>query len=356
MYINAINYFRGISIIFIVFGHCMKVAGFEYNSIAGNTMNNLIHGGTTFFVFISGFLFQHIFYKTFDYKDFMTKKAKYVLVPYLLLSTIPILILIVKILIKSVLSINDFSTQYDKLSSFPFLQHYLTGIGNSYIGYWYIPFVMIIFAMSPLFIKFMKFNLKTSIFISLFLLIGSIFIHKPIGGVDYNFLSVFHNVFYFLPIFLFGIIFSEKHDVLLSALKGKEFYFLCTALFLAVFQASIGEIGNYHKNPFTFGGVDLMMFQKILLCFFFMIFLNRFENSNLKILKVIAANSFGIFFIHGIFIVFVETIKQKMHFSFTPSSFLNYVSVSSFIFIVSLLITILIKKVFSNYSRYIVGI
>jgi len=50
---------------------------------------NSIHyfRGTALFVFISGFLFHHIFYSRFNYRAFISRKIKDVLVPYLVLST-----------------------------------------------------------------------------------------------------------------------------------------------------------------------------------------------------------------------------------------------------------------------------
>jgi len=333
----------------------MYLVDFKYNSILGYTIQNLTQGGTSFFVFISGFLFHHIFYKNFKFKEFMIKKTKYVLVPYLILSTIPIVYLLTKICISGILSSNTLSLRYDELLAFPVFRHYLTGVGKSFAGYWYIPFIMIVFAMSPLFVRFIKLKLKTSIVITLFLLICSVFIHKSLEGIEYNMFSVFQNVFYFSPIYLFGIISSENKNILYSKIKGKEFYILSIALSLAIFQAYIGEFGNYHKDPFTFGGIDLMIIQKILLCLFFMIFLNRFENYKLRFLEIIAANSFGVFFTHGIVIWVTGILKWKLDFSFTSNSFIIYCMVSSLVFFVSLIITLFIKRILPNYSRYLVG-
>ena len=355
MYVNSINYFRGISIIFIVFGHCIYLADFKYNSILGYTIQNLTQGGTSFFVFISGFLFHHIFYKKFDFKKFMIKKIKYVLTPYLVLSTIPIIYLLLKFCISGIISSNTFSLQYNELLGFPFFRHYLTGVSHIFIGYWYIPFIMIVFAMSPLFVQFIKLKLKPSILITFSLLICSVFIHKSLDGKEYNMFSIFQNVIYFSPIYLFGIISSEKKEILYSKIKGKELYILGIALSLAVFQAYIGKLGNYHKDPFTFGGIDLMIIQKILLCLFFMIFLNRFETYKIKFLEIIAENSFGIFFIHGIIITFITLFKEKLDFSFTSNSFMMYCMVASLVFFISLITTLFIKRIFPNYSRYLVG-
>lgn len=352
MYLNSLNYFRGISIIFIVFGHCLYLVDYNYNSILGYTIQNLTQGGTSFFVFISGFLFHHIFYKKFELKRFMIKKTKYVLVPYLILSSIPIVFLLLKISVGSVLSSDTLSLHYDELLVFPMFRHYLTGVDRSFIGYWYIPFIMIVFAMSPLFVRFINFKQKTKIIVTIFLLICSVLMHR---GTEHNMFSVFQNVFYFTPIYLFGILASEKKEILYSKIKGKEFYILSIAVSLAIFQAYIGEFGNYHKDPFTFGGIDLMIIQKILLCFFFMIFLNRFENYKFRFLDIIATNSFGVFFTHGIVISFMRIFKENLYASFTSNSFIIYCIAAIFVFFLSLIITLFIKRIFPNHSRYLVG-
>ena len=337
MFINSINYFRGISIIFIVFGHCYVLADFTHNSILGFTTLNLIKGGTAFFVFISGFLFHYIFYKKYHFKEFIIKKTKYVLFPYLILSTIPI---VYSLLHKEALSI------------FTILRHYLTGDGRNFIGYWYIPFIMIVFVMSSIFVRFIKLKLKTQILIAVFLLICSVFMHR---GTNQHIFSIFQNVLFFTPIYLFGIISSEKKDLIFSKIKGEEFYILCIALILAIFQAKIGKFGNYHKAPFTFRGIDLMIIQKIFLCLFFMVFLNRFENYKFRLFEVIAANSFGVFFTHGIIIWVAGIIKEKLDFSFTTNSFIIYCLVASLVFFLSLIATLFVKRILPKYSRSLVG-
>jgi hypothetical protein len=212
MYINSINYFRGIAILFIVFGHCLGLADFTYDSILGNTILNLTVGATSFFVFISGFLFHHIFYKNFELKEFITKKTKYVLFPYLILSTLPIVYLLLRIYITDSLSLSTISLQHkETVSFFSILSTYLTGVGYSFSGYWYIPFIMIIFAMSPVFVRFIKLKLKTQIAIAFFFLICSVFMHR---GTYENVFSVFQNVLFFIPVYLFGIISSEKKEII----------------------------------------------------------------------------------------------------------------------------------------------
>ena len=184
------------------------------------------------------------------------------------------------------------------------------------------------------------------------LLICSIFMHR---GINFNAFSIFQNVIYFTPIYLFGIISSETKDVIYSKIKGKEFYLLSIAIMLAIFQAYFGKLGNYHKLPFIYDGMDLMILQKISLCLFFMVYLNCFENCKIRLFEVIATNSFGIFFIHGIVIFIIRLIKKKLDFSFTPNSFIIYFIVASIVFLLSLIVTLIVKRVFPKYSRYLIG-
>lgn len=67
-FLNSINHFRGIAIIFIVMAHCYRPAGWQIETFADKAWFNLMMNGTVFFVFISGFLFHHVFYNRWDYK------------------------------------------------------------------------------------------------------------------------------------------------------------------------------------------------------------------------------------------------------------------------------------------------
>jgi len=94
MYLNSFNYFRTLTIIFIVAVHSVVAENIEYNSIFSLTIDNIIAGVTTLFVFIFGFLFHHIFYKKYVYQKFIINKFRNVLIPYLVLSCEPILMLV----------------------------------------------------------------------------------------------------------------------------------------------------------------------------------------------------------------------------------------------------------------------
>lgn len=86
MRLHLFDNFRAIAILLVVAGHSINSRNIA--SLGEMFFANTILGGTTLFVFISGFFFYHIYYYKFQYKNFMLKKIKYVFMPYFMLSAI----------------------------------------------------------------------------------------------------------------------------------------------------------------------------------------------------------------------------------------------------------------------------
>lgn len=353
MYLNSINFFRGIAVFFIVAGHCPRLADFTFQTIPEKTLWNLTVGGTAFFVFISGFLFHHVFYERFHYREFIGNKFKFLLTPYLVMSAIPIIYFV---FIKE--TNNSYPSYYYTPSgdgwingyAIPVLKYLFTG--HSIGAFWYIPFILIVFLFSPLHSLFIKLRPRSQVTIASLWLLAALFVHRAISP---GMLGVWQNVFTFMPVYLIGIICSEKKDFLYAKLRGKEFYLLAGVLLLAVVQAISGKFGNYRKPPFEYGGIDLQICQKVVFSIFLMVGLHRFELAPIKFLASIARNSFGIFFIHGVLIAAFIMAKRMLGISFPPNSWVVYLLVVIVIFALSMGLTVLARKIFPRHSRYLVG-
>ncbi|TVZ10242.1 peptidoglycan/LPS O-acetylase OafA/YrhL [Cellulophaga sp. RHA_52] len=351
MFLNSINNFRAISIIFIVAGHCFVFFGnisiLSNNTLISRMFLNLILGGSTLFVIISGFLFHHVYYRKFQFKKFYLKKIKYVLIPYIILTTLAVSIVFFKCLYK----LNSFENLLLCFSNINISKYYFTGM-HFFIGYWYIPFVMILFLLTPLFVSFVRLKITSKIIIVTSLLLVSFVLHR---GDSQDFYAILQNVVFYIPVFLLGITLSERKDIIYSKLKGKDSYLLVIVLLLAFSQSYLGKLGTYEKAPFLFQGLDLMLIQKIVFSLFFLIWLKRFENFKSTHLNLIAECSFGIYFIHGIIIWVIEVIKPKLNLTFSINQFYIYIIYFIVIFYLSLFVTYLIKKKFPKYSRYLIG-
>lgn len=339
MFLNSINYFRAIAILFIVISHSVEIFGLPINSIFDKVLLNIIDGGAIFFVFISGFLFFHVFYSNFDYKNFIAKKVKYIVIPYFVLSSMQILY--------SIFASKKFSSSNHSSS---ILYSYVTGA--TLTGYYYIPFIIIIFLLSPLFVRFIRTNIRMQIALILLTLSIALLIHRPLNNIN-----IFQAVLYFSPVYLLGIFSSIYKDYIYKIISGREYVLLFIAIFLAVFQAIFySHFGSFDKEPFEFNGIDIMLLQKISLTLFFVIFLHRFENVNCPALNFLAKVSFPIFFLNPFVIKTITHLNKFLpDISASHGGILFWGLSAMLVAGCSAIIAVTIKKFLPKYSVFLIG-
>ena len=340
-FINSINYFRGIAIIFIVLGHCYDLSQWDRTSDLAKIFYCSTLNGSVYFVFISGFLFHHIFYHRFEYKKFMIKKIKYVLTPYLCLSIIPI---IFTIFLK-----NGGEFLPDSLRSHPLLAVFWYLItGRISYAYWYIPMAMIIFAVSPAIIWLLESKYLFKVTLSLLAL--SVIIHRPINNIN-----TLHSFVYFLPVYLLGIYSSINKDKIYQYFKNKRLIALFIVILIAVVQVLVfQEYGNFHKEFWSWSLPDINLLQKIILCWLFMSILDDYEDSEIKILNKTAQTSFAIYFIHPFLINFLFKLVTDFKINYSGNLFILLIT-TTIIILGSIAIAYIVKNIFKKDSRYLIG-
>lgn len=344
MYLNSFNYFRGLTIILIVAGHCYGIAGWHIDTFPERVVANIVTGGTALFVFISGFLFHHVFYPKYNYYRFIGKKIRNVLIPYLFLSIFAIA--------QALLLHGPFPEMYfgpgtgvtDQILR-PVALYLLTG---GVFAYWYIPFIMCIFAMSPFFIFFIRCSGRVRLLIICFFLLISIFMQRPVN----NFL-VPQSVLFFLPVYLIGILSSLQKEMFYEKLKDKLGVLFVAIVSLSILQALVYDAcGNLQNILFQFNGVDINLIQKILLCLFLMVFLQKHEHRNFKILNTLASSSFAIYFLHGWFIYGISLL-QKSYASYYGLYLVPLVT--ALVILCSYLLALAVKTALPKKSRLLIG-
>ena len=337
-FINSINYFRGITIFIIVMGHMYGVSGFN---VEANPLNkifaNIVTGGTSLFVFISGFMFHYVFYKKFNYKIFLKKKFENVVLPYLIMTT-PIIFL------RIFLDNKHIEMGVNKGEAIFWM--YIRGMGMS--SYWYIPFAVLLFIASPIYLKFIKLENKKQIIIMISMGILSGFIHR-------NNMNPLHSLVYFSPVYMLGIWYSINYNAINKRLKGKEIELTIGVLFFTYYQTFIDlHMGTYSKPFFEYRGIDMAFYQKIFLIFLFMTFFYRFEEKELKLYRLMAKYSFAIFFVHGYFSYFGYKIKD-MYGLDGEYGILMLLFITTVVCLLSIGVAVIIKKFFGKNSRKIIG-
>lgn len=351
MYLNFLNYFRGFAIFLIVLGHSFYITNFfnlsnpVENPFFRKLFFTMTTGGTSLFVFISGFLFHHVFYsRGFNFKKFMKNKFKNVFLPYFIVITPIILIRFPQTVTIPTLIPDDIVR---------LLLMYLSG--SLLDSTWYIPFAFVLFLFSPIFIRYIELK-KGKITIILIGLIIGMLIHRPVHNLHIN---VIQALLYFSPAYCLGIYTSQNKESFLPVLKKYSGLLFIIWLGMGIFQVLINKFMNMHKaNMFTYDGIDLMGIQKIIVCLFFIGFFYKLQDLKLafveKTLSVLADYSFPIFFLHNYAILISKYLLEKYQFTL-HLSYLGLILFTALMCLVSILFTKIIKLIFKKNSRMIIG-
>lgn len=361
MFLKSICNFKALAILLIVAGHLYGY-GFTGEGAISSVVKNIITGGTALFVFISGFMFHYVFFKRFEYKKFMVNKVKNVVTPYFLLSTIAIIGLF--------LASSGYFSAIGQMSNDSYESMYQNGIifnpsdstlitiikyylsGRVLTAYWYIPFVFLVFATSPLHMKFIGLNLKNQLVIIFILSIISMFVHRPVAVTN-----PVHSLIYYTPIYLIGILVSMYSCKVKQYFDNKLFYLALLVFLISYLEYLSGHQGNYHKPFFEYAGVDLQYIQKIFLIFFFYIFFEKFSFES-KVVDIISNTSFAIFFIHPWVMYILGKVVYVYEIKIIDENFLYYISTVIFVVFLSVFSALILKKIFNVHSkktRYIMG-
>ncbi len=345
-FFNSINYFRGIAIIIIVLAHSYGVAHwnvFNNASILERFFYSLNLNGSVYFIFISGFLYYHIFYHKFNYKKFMIKKTKYVLLPYLICSTIPIIFTV----------FNDGGGRFlpEGLREKPFLAIlWFLCTGRAVYAYWYIPMIMLVFAISPLINYLVKHQHLLKAILCLMPI--SIIVHRPIHNMN-----PLHSLVYFLPVYLLGIYSSIHQKKIYAYLNNnrRKIIILLVALSLSLVQVLVfNSSGNFSKEFLSITVPDVNLIQKILLCFLFISILDKYEDTNIETMNKVAETSFAIYFIHPFLLNPLTQLTKNLNFDY-QGNLLTLLVATFFMVTISMAIAYLIKAVLKRNSRYLIG-
>lgn len=345
MFVNSLNMFRGLVILLVVAGHTFEISNIQFDTFGERLAGNFVNGATTTFVFLSGFLFHHVFYKKFDYAKFIKSKALNVLIPYAILSTIAIII--------TIISGRHFSEYFAPDENglvegwlTPYVKYFVTG--RVLTAYWYVPFIFCTFLISPLHILFIRLpNGVQLVLIVVFYGISAL-MHRPVSNIN-----LIQNVAYAIGPYFLGIWCSINKQAIYAKFEGKEWLPFSAFAAILLTQTVLGYSGNFHKPAFEWGGLDLMLLQKAALSLFLMTFLHKFEDRNWWVIDTLAAVSFAIFFIHPWFLRVIDAYEKKV--GYNDENWPLYVLATITITFLCAAIALLAKKVLGKNSRLLIG-
>lgn len=347
-FLRALHHFRGIAVLFVVAGHSFMLAGVHVDTFPERMFGNLVAGGTFLFVFLSGFLFQYHSLRDFQYGRFLATRMRHVLLPYLLLSAIPIAHALIH---RDPMYGGMFLPRGEGLLEawlIPALKYVATG--RVVIAYWFIPYVMLNFACAPLHAWFARSRPGVQAGVFAVALVVGMLVHKPLDDI-----GPVQGLVYFLPTYLAGILVAQHRDKIFRTCLGREAWFLAGVFGLAVLESvqRIGEsFGNYHGHPFEIGAFDLLMPQKILLCLFLLLALHRWEDRPLPFVGFLAKYSLAIFFLHPLVLWGADLLDSRW---ISRPGWLAYPLVVLLLLLVSSGVAAGLKRILRSRSRMVIG-
>lgn len=290
--LNYINVFRGLAILLIVAGHTMQFG--ESGSLTERISFEIFCGGTALFIFISGFLFQHLSGK-YEFKNYMSKKWTNVILPYMWTALPGILLCFL------------FPVRYENpLEGLnPIIQiPMLLSVGRIHnVPTWFIPMIILFFLSSWLLLKLEKKGVLYKLLPIMFLI--TLFIQRPeleyYMVLDLSYTAkwfaylkyVLIGYVHFFSMYVFGM-FCSSHKDIIDKFWNFRWIFITLMGILASLNVYSSMIGGY-----TNGTVSKIFLTVIVLAYLkhYDEWLISHEKLN-KILDFTAKYSFGIFFVH----------------------------------------------------------
>jgi surface polysaccharide O-acyltransferase-like enzyme len=328
LFLGYVHYFRALAIFFIITGH--SIDAFVWNDIdIERLLRIFLSNGSVLFVFIAGYLFQHLSSR-FETKKYFKSKFKNVITPYFIIS-IPAIAIFVTILERDSVWPGFYNNSIlEQISLF-----YLTG--KHLAPLWFIPMITIFYVIAPVLIKADKNKLiyfGLPLFIALSCFVGR-------GFPPQSFI-------HFFSAYLLGMYCSHFKDVINP--------FISRYVFI-VFSFSLIAFFSVYEFLYMEGTMTYINYlQKLSMAIFFLGLFIKFNSYlNSKLVSVIADTSFGVFFIHSYFLTSGKLLYQKINGEPATGHLVLYFIVAIATLLICSYLIILVKKAFGKHSKLIVG-
>lgn len=345
MFLRYVHNFRAIAMIIIIGGHAVEELDRTVDPPVTNFLFDLFDSGTVLFVFVAGFLFEHLS-RNFHYGNYLRRKLLNVLIPYLVIS-------IPAVLFTVFLSNNQAYPQAVRESP-PALQigwMLATGSGTFNYAMWFIPMITLLYLAAPLFMRLVRH--PRLYLLAIPLLAISVIAHRP---PESNTPAIF---LYFLSAYVIGMWTSHERERLEPLLR--RFWWVPGGLFvIAVVNRALTSPwhGAEHVRWLfsgEFGLIDQMFLMKLMLCFAVLGLMLRFDGGIGNGLKFLGGVSFTIYFVHCYFLAIVRNGYTYLTGTGIPGTFVNWLVLALATLAASAAFAALAKRVLGRRSRYLIG-
>lgn len=336
MFLNYMNAFRALAIFFIVFLHTMHVFSWDNNQTQDKILRILFANGTIFFVFISGYLFQHLSAK-FSTNKYYVSKFKNVILPYIVIS-LPVVLYFVFISPKHI------EPEFIAMPEWLQIIHYYW-FGLHIYPMWFIPTIALFFLAGPIFYQIDKHAEAYWIIPSLIII--SLITPRSLFPTD--------NFLHFLSIYVLGMFCSRYKEVINQTIVKNNVIFVLFMSFVSLFLI------EYFAFISALKAVGYL--QKLALIFFTLSLLVKFQKHTHHAWIATTANaSFGIYFVHAYVLAVCKLASNFFNQYFLNNSLQNIpgniiiqLIASGIVLIMSIWLVNFIKNVLGDKTYLLIG-
>lgn len=348
-FLSEIHSFRAVAIVAVVMTHVVDLLAWPLPpSLTERLIYSLAGNGTVLFLFVAGFLFQHLSAR-FSYADYLRGKFRNVIVPYLVIS-LPII-----------------ASQYLRGKGIfaggrpPDLAGLLWRVARALalathqeVPFWFIPMIAVLYLAAPL-LLFIDRHPRGYWLIAP-LLVLSMFAHRPS-----HYEQLGQSLVYFFPAYLVGMCFSHYRGGALALVRLWRWPLTALTAGLVVLEVwGLGRGGAIFSDRIfstEAGLVDLNMPIKLLASILLVHLLSR-PRIDARVrakLDYLAGASFGVFFVHRPLIVLVVKIGSRLGHQEIAGGLGSLLVISAVATALSLLVVAGVRAIAGKRSRSIVG-
>lgn len=330
--------FRAIAILVVIASHCINRVEWGDAEATYDVLRSILKNGTFYFVFISGFLFQHLLPR-FATRRYYTNKLKFVLLPYALVSLPMIFYLQAGYGETPSWFIDSFGNEGPLQKSILYLA---TSAHSRHT--WYILMAAILFLLAP---AFKALDRRRALWALIFVAALVYSVTHARGKQAADFMILLRTVYY-LSVYMLGMLACRHYGAIAARVEALTPELLFALVLCVVFHFDVG--GGRH-----FLGYAQKSIASLLIITWLPMIKWGGENRR-KFFDYFATRSFGLFFVH----YFIADFLTKDAYGRWMGDTLNYgVSSSLLLFVVvlgsSVLAVEVVKLISGRRSRYLIG-
>ena len=288
-YLAYLHSFRGVAILCIMGAHAWSMLGFATGAEQNlphyiwlyATTETLFHGSTLFFALISGILYTRIL-RGKPWRSFYRSKWTHVVLPYLFIT-----------LLLTTLAWPGY-LEYGRANhiEFWFPEELALNIvsGQTQVHLWYIPVLCVLFALTPLLERLLRFrNGAVLVLLALLPLV--------VSRTTYPNLISVPTVVYFLGAYALGMLLGERLPAMLAAVE-RHLGFLLAVLAVSTVGNFLLFLWDYVPVGVTSAHQSVVYLHKLTLALLFLYVLHGRQAHQPKGLGMLGTYSFSLYFLH----------------------------------------------------------